>query len=591
MFRSADAKVLMLALAGMLAGGAVAAPALSNPLLAPWRGAHGGVPPFDSIRVEHFKPAIDAAMRDARRHIAHIADNPAPPSFDNTIVALERAGRTYDRVTTLYWLWSGSLSSPALRDLDHEMKPKMAAFNDELVQNEKLFRRIAAVQASPALRRLTPEQQRLVSVRHTEFAKQGAGLAAAQKLRVAAINQRLSVLQTQFAQNELADEENEALVIDDPADLAGLSSEQVDAAAAEAKQRGRADRWVFANTRSAIEPFLTESTRRPLREKAWRMWTSRGDHGEHDNRPLVVEILQLRAERSRLLGFPSFAHWRLADTMAREPERAMRLMTQVFAAAAERVRHDVAAMQALIDAENGGFALQPWDYWHYADKLRRAQYDFDAAELRPYLQLDKVREAMFAAAGRLYGLRFVPVRGVPVFHRDVRVWRVLTRDGRANGLWYFDPYARAGKNSGAWMGSYRSQQRLDGSVTPLVSNNANFIPAAAGQPVLISWDDAITMFHEFGHALHGLASSVTYPSLSGPATLVDFVEFPSQLNEHWLPTKEVLGLLVNAEGQPLPQALVDKVLRARNFNRGFTTAEYVASAIVDMKLHLASPPV
>ena len=589
MIGSLYAKAAPLALFGVLSM-ALAQPAAAppNPLLDPWSGPQGGVPPFDRVAVEHFKPAIETTMQQARQQIAAIADNPSPPTFDNTIVALERAGLSYDRVTMLFGVWSASLNGPQFRELEREMRPRLAAFDDEVVQNAKLFRRIQAVQASPALRRLTPEQRRLVWLYHTRFVKQGAGLDAAQKARVAEINQRLATLQTQFAQNQLADEESEALVLDNAADLAGLAPSQVEALAAEGEKRGLPGRWVVANTRSAMEPFLAASSQRALREKAWRLWTSRGDHGAHDNRPLVVEILQLRAERSQLMGFPTYAHWRLADTMAREPQRALDLMMQVFRASADRVRQDVAAMQAIADAEHGAFALQPWDYRYYAEKLRRAQYDFDAGELRPYLQLDKVREAMFAAAGRLHGLRFVPAPGVPVFHADVSVYRVVAGNGRSMGLWYFDPYARAGKSSGAWMRNFRAQRRLDGAVPALVSNNANFIRAARGEPVLISWDDAVTMFHEFGHALHGLSSSVTYPTLSGTATLLDFVEFPSQLNEHWLPTKEVLNLLVDERGRPLPQELVEKIRRAQNFNRGFMSAEYVASAIVDMRLHLAT---
>jgi peptidyl-dipeptidase Dcp len=348
------------------------------------------------------------------------------------------------------------------------------------------------------------------------------------------------------------------------------------------------------NTRSSVEPFLEYSTRRDLREKVWRTFVNRGDNGdEHDNNALITEILKLRAERAALLGYPTHAHWRIEDQMAKTPERALALLEAVWTPATARVREEVADMQAIADAEGDGIRIEPWDYRHYAEKVRKARYDLDANELKPYLQLDRLREGMFHVAGELFGLRFNPIEPgrVPVYQADMRVWEVVDAGGRHVGLWYFDPYARRGKRSGAWMNAYRAQERFRGEVTTIVSNNANFVPAQPGEPVLISWEDATTLFHEFGHALHGLSSSVTYPGLSGTSVPRDYVEFPSQLLEHWLSVPEVLNRFARhyRTGEPMPAALIEKVRRAEKFNQGFKTVEYLASALIDMKLHLAGP--
>jgi peptidyl-dipeptidase Dcp len=557
-------------------------------LLQPWTGPHGGLPPLGHIDVADFEPALEAGMALQRRNIAYLAANPAPPTFANTVLALERSGAALDRVTSLYDLWRGSLNTAPFQEVQNKMQPRLAAHRDGITQNAALFRRIDAVYRSPEMARLTPEQRRLVWSYHTDFVKQGARLDAAAKQRVAEINQALASLQNAFSQHLRDDEASKALVITDAADLAGLSGADIDAAAAEAARRSRPGAWVFANTRSAIEPFLTRSSRREWREQAWQLWTRRGDEGDaNDNNGLVTRILALRDERTRLLGFPSYAHWKLSDSMAANPQAALDLMLKVWQPAAQAFRRDVAEMQKLVDAEGGGFTVQPWDTRYYAEKLRRSSHDLDLGELTPYLQLDRLREAMFMAAGRLYGLRFTRLSDVPVFHPDASVYDVRRTDGQLVGLWYFDPYAREGKNSGAWMGALRLQNRLDGAATTaIVTNSSNFIRSQPGQPVLLSWDDAVTLFHEFGHALHGLLSDVTYSSLASPNTLDDFGEFPSQLNEHWLGTPAVLAMLVDTAGRPLPQALLDKVRRASTFNKGFEQAEYLASGIVDMKLHM-----
>ena len=561
---------------------------LNNPLLPAWTGPYGGVPPFDKIKVDDFTPALTEAMAENRADIDKIANDPAAPTFDNTIVALERAGQTMNWVSTLYGVWGASMNDPAFRKVQQAMAPKLSAFRDETLHNGKLFARIKAVYDARDSLGLTAEQKRLVWYDYSRFVIQGAQLGEEEKKKLSEINQKLAGLYTKFTQNELADEEEKALIVEKKSDLDGLPKEVIDGAAAEAERRKLPGKWAFANTRSAMDPFLTYAKNRKLREEAFKMWASRGDNGDaHDNNQIAVDILKLRNLRANLLGYPTYAHWHLADTMAKDPQAAMDLMMKVWAPAVAQVHKDVAAMQRIIDAEHGGFKLAPWDYRYYAEKLRKAKYDLDFNEVKPYLQLEHIREAMFWAAGQIYGFQFVKVTDVPVYHDRMSVYQVLGRDGAPIGLWYFDPYARAGKNSGAWMNAYRPQQKLDGPITTIVSNNANFIEGNPGEPVLISWDDAVTMFHEFGHALHGLNSDVTYPSLSGTRTARDFVEFPSQINENWLPTPEVLKFLVNQKGEKLPAALIAKIEKAKTFNEGFKTTEFLASAIVDMKLHLA----
>ncbi|GMU64930.1 MAG: dipeptidyl carboxypeptidase II [Acidobacteriota bacterium] len=588
-----DSLLVRLGAAALLTAAPVAA--ADNPLLAPWSGPHGGVPPFDAIRVEQFRPALEAAMAEQLAEIDAIAARAEPPTFDNTVAAYERSGASLDRVTTAYSVFASTMSTPEFQEIEREMAPKLAALADAITQNEKLFARLEAVYAARETSGLTPEQQRLVWLHTTNFVRAGAKLDAAGKKRMAEINQRLAALYTSFRQNVLADETGYVLWLD-AGDLAGLPESLRAAAAAAAAEHGQPGRWAILNTRSSMEPFLVTSERRDLREKVWRAYYGRGDNGdERDNNAIIREILKLRAERAKLLGYPTHAHWRLEHAMARTPERAMELLEAVWGPAVARAREEVADMQVIADAEavaagTEKFAIEPWDYRYYAEKVRKAKYDLDTDQLKPYLQLERLREGMFHVAGELFGFRFEPAAGVPVVHPDVRVWEVTDREsGRRIGLWYFDPYARTGKRSGAWMATYRRQQRLDGEVTTIVSNNSNFVKGAPGEPVLVSWDDAETLFHEFGHALHGLSSRVTYPTLAGTAVARDYVEFPSQLLEHWLPTPEILSRYAThvSTGEPIPAALVERLERAANFNQGFSTVEYLASALVDLKFHLA----
>jgi peptidyl-dipeptidase Dcp len=565
-----------------------------QPMLAPWGGPHGGVPAFDKVKVADFKPALEAAMAENLAEINAIANNPAAPTFENTIVALERNGQTLVRVNTVYDVWSSTLNDDAFSAIETEMAPKLAAFSDQITQNAALFKRIEAVYKSPETKKLTPEQQRLVEVDYKQFVRAGARLDATAKARLSQINQQLAGLFTKFSQNVLADESDSVLVLKTDKDLGGLPASLRDAAKTTAGTRKIAAAGVITNTRSSIDPFLTYSDQRQLREKAWRMFTNRGDNGgAHDNNAIITQILQLRAERAKLLGYPTHAHLRLDNTMAKTPEAAMQLMEQVWKPAVARVHEEVADMQALAVKEGApaGFKIEPWDYRYYAEKVRKARYDLDQNEVKQYLQLDKMREGMFWVAGELFNFAFVPVTDVPVYHPDVKVWQVNDKTtGKQVGLWYFDPYARPGKRSGAWMNAYRDQQRIDGkNVTTIVSNNSNFVKGKDGEPVLISWTDATTLFHEFGHALHGLSSNVTYPTLSGTNVVRDYVEFPSQLLENWLATPQVLSrfALHYQTGKPIPQALVDRIDKASSFNEGFATVEFLASALIDMKLHLA----
>lgn len=562
-----------------------------NPLLQEWVGPYGGVPPFDQVQIAHFRPALEAAMAENLAEIERIATNAAAPTFENTVAAMERAGRTLDRVHTAYGIWSATLNRPEFQAVEREMAPRLAAFSDQITQNEALFERINTVYNSPDKETRTPEQQRLIWLYHNNFVRAGARLDAESKARLSEINQQLAGLFTRFSQNVLADETDQLLVLRDEAELAGLPQSLRDAAAAAAEARQMPGAWVITNTRSSTDPFLTYSDRRELREKAWRMFVNRGDTpGERDNNPIIGEILQLRAQRARLLGYPTHAHWRLENTMAKTPEAAVELMEAVWTPAVARVREEVADMQEIARAEGANITIEPWDYRYYAEKVRTSRYDLDQNEVKEYLQLDRLREGMFWVAGELFGFEFSPVSDVPVYHPDVRVWEVKNKGtGQQVGLWYFDPYAREGKRSGAWMNEYRSQERFDAEVTTIVSNNSNFVEGQAGEPVLISWDDAKTLFHEFGHALHGLASNVTYPSLAGTAVFRDYVEFPSQLLEHWLSTPEVLQRFAvhYRTGEPIPQELVERIERAATFNQGFGTTEYLASGLMDMKLHLA----
>ena len=563
-----------------------------NPLLADWTGPYNGVPAFDKMSVDLIGPALEAGMAKNLAELDAIAASAEAPTFDNTIVAMERTGWDVGRVFVYFSIYSGNLSSPEFRAVQQQMAPKLAQFQSKITQNKALFKRVEAVRNGAEFATLRPDQQRLVTLVYDQFARNGATLEGDKADRYAAINERLAELHTRFANNVLADEEKYALFLDD-SQLGGLPQSFIDAAAGLAEKRGEPGKYAVVNTRSSMDPFLTYSDERALREQVWRTYYSRGDNGDdNDNNALIAEILQLRDERVALLGYDNYAQWRLEDRMAKTPEQAMALMEAVWPAAIARVAEEVADMQQVADAEGANITIEPWDYRYYAEKVRKARYDLDSNEVKQYLQLDKLREAMFYVAGELFDFDFVPVPegSVPVYHPDVKVWEVKRRStGAEVGLWYLDPYAREGKRSGAWAFAYRGYHELAPKQTVLASNNSNFIKGKPGEPVLVSWDDATTFFHEFGHALHALASNVEYPTLNGGVR--DYTEFQSQLLERWLSTEPVIkNYLVHVEtGEPMPAELIEKIKRAATFNEGFRTTEYLASALIDLKLHTIDP--
>ncbi len=563
-----------------------------GPYLEPWTGKHGGYPRFDMIKVSGIKDALMQGMDIKRKTLKKITDNKEAPNFKNTIAELEICGGPLDRAARFFEIFTSTMNDKEMQKIESEMTPVLQKFHDEVIQNEPLFERIKVVYEVKDKSDLNDEQKRLVEVIYKSFTRRGAGLDKEKKKQLKEINGKLAVLYTDFRHNLLADEENGCLVIEKKEDLAGLSQDLVDAAAAQAKARKKEGKWVIANTRSSMEPFLTFSKNRDLREKGWRIWTSRGDNNDsHDNKKIITEILKLRAKRANLLGFPTHAHWSVDNNMAKTPEAAMDLMLKVWKASTARVKEEVADMQAIADKEGAGIKIEPWDYRYYAEKVRKDKYDLDQNVVKEYLQLDKIREGMFFAAGKVFGVEMKKVDNLPTVHPDITVYEVHS-GGKQIGLWYFDPYARDGKQSGAWMNEYRTQEKFREPITPIVSNNSNFVKGKEGEPVLISWDDAITMFHEFGHALHGLLSNVNYPTLAGTNVKRDFVEFPSQVNERWAITNEVLSkyALHYKTGETIPKDLVEKIRKAKTFNQGFITTEYLASALYDMKIHLASAP-
>ncbi|WP_430694770.1 M3 family metallopeptidase [Rhodopseudomonas faecalis] len=559
---------------------------LDNPLLQPWMTPFE-TPPFDQIKPAHFIPAFEQAFGDHVAEIEAIAADPAAPDFDNTITALERSGRLLNRVAAVFYDLVSAHSSPALLEIDSEVSLRMARHWNPILMNAALFARIDQLYQRRAELSLTPEQARLLERTYTRFRRAGAGLDQSAKDRLAAINERLAQLGTSFSHHLLGDEQDWFMEIG-PDDCDGLPDSFVAAAKAAAEERGLAGKAVVTLSRSSVEPFLKSSTRRDLREKVYKAFIARGDNGNgNDNNAIITEILQLREETAKLLGYPTFAAYRLDDSMAKTPEAVRDLLQRVWRPARARALADRDALQALIAEEGGNFELAPWDWRYYAEKLRQRRADFDDAAIKPYLTLDHMIAAAFDTAQHLFGLSFTLRSDVPVWHPDVRVWEVKDRTGAHKALFYGDYFARPSKRSGAWMTSLRDQQKLDGAIAPLIINVCNFAKGTGGAPALLSPDDARTLFHEFGHALHGLLSDVTYPSLSGTAVFTDFVELPSQLYEHWQEQPQVLQRFArhHQSGEPLPDDLLRRFLAARQFNQGFATVEFVASALIDLEFH------
>src|ERR1700688_3555813 len=558
----------------------------ANPLLKAWQTPLE-TPPFAEIAPEHFLPAFEQAFADHAAEIAAITHDPSAPDFANTITALERSGKLLAKVSGVFYDLVSADSTPALLEIDKEVSLRMARHWNPIMMNAVLFGRIAMLHDNRATLALTSEQMRLLERTYTRFHRSGAGLDEAAKARMAEINERLAHLGTTFSHHLLADEQDWFMELGET-DRDGLSDSFVAAARSAAEERGMAGKAIVALARSSVEPFLKTSGRRDLREKVYKAFVARGDNANtNDNNEIIVEILTLREESARLLGYPTFAAYRLEDSMAKTPQAVRGLLERVWKPARARALADRDALQALIAEEGGNFALAAWDGRYYAEKLRQVRANFDDAAIKPYLSVDHMIEAAFDCATRLFGVSFSERKDVPVWHPDVRVWEVRDRDGRHQALFYGDYFTRPSKRSGAWMTSLRDQQKLDGEVTPLIINVCNFAKGAEGQPSLLSPDDARTLFHEFGHGLHGMLSDVTYPSLSGTNVFTDFVELPSQLYEHWQEQPQVLRQFARhyQTDEPLPDDLLKRFLAARKFNQGFATVEFVSSALIDLEFH------
>jgi len=508
------------------------------------------------------------------------------------MIPMESSGKALNRVFTYYGIMGSNVSSSEFRAVQTELAPRLSEFNSKISQNETLFKRVKAVYDASQKTPLEPQAQRVVDLTYKGFEMNGANLNTEKKKRYAAINKELSRLYTKFANNVLHDEENYVSYLT-KAQLSGLAEGYIKSAAKIATDKGQDGKYAITNTRSSMDPFLTYSTERELRKQVWTNYYSRGDNGDDfDNNELIADILKLRKERVGLMGYDNFAEWRLQNRMAKTPENAMNLMMAVWPAAIARVKEEVADMQTVANELGDHLTIEPWDYRYYAEKVRKKKYDLDSDEVKQYLQLDKLTEALFFTAGELFNYKFSPVEDgtVPVFHADVKVWEVTDKDsGKPIGLWYLDPFSREGKRSGAWATTYRSSTSFEGQTNVLASNNSNFIKPAPGEAVLVSWDDATTFFHEFGHALHFFSADVKYPTLQGGVR--DYTEFQSQLLERWLSTDKVINqfLVHYKTGEPIPATLVEKIKKASTFNQGFGTTEYLASALIDMKLHLADP--
>jgi peptidyl-dipeptidase Dcp len=558
-----------------------------NPLLTQWTTPFG-LPPFESIAPEHYRPAFDTALAEQQAQIAAIAESSDTPTFANTIEALERSGRTLKTVGGVFFNLAGSHTNDALQAIEREMAPILAKHRNSIFMNEALYRRVAALYDRRESLGLDPEQMRVLDRYHTIFVRAGAKLGPEEKKRLAAITERLASLGTQFSQNVLADEKSYQLVLDGEADLEGLPSFLREAAAQAAEERGLKGKHVITLSRSSIEPFLQFSKRRDLREQAFKAWAARGDNGNAtDNKAIIAETAALRAERAKLLGYETFADFKLADTMAKTPDNVLKLLNDVWTPARARAEQERNDLQAQAQAIGDNIAIEPWDWRHYADQVRMARHNLDEAVIKPYFQLDRIIEASFETAHRLFGLSFQELKDFPKYHPDIRAWQVVDANGQAIGTFIGDYFARSSKRSGAWMSAFRSQERLTGDIRPIIVNVMNFAKGGAGEPSLLSFDDARTLFHEFGHGLHGLLSNVTYPLLAGTAVSTDFVELPSQLYEHWLSQPDILRRYAThyRTGEPIPEELLERLMAARNFNQGFATIEYLASAFVDLELH------
>ena len=558
----------------------------ANPLLARWTKSFG-LPPFDKIHTRHFKPALQAGLREHLAEIKKITADPAKPTFANTIIALEKSGRAINRAASVFFNLEATDSTPDLQALSREMAPRFAAHETQILLDQKLFKRVDDLYQRRDALKLTDEERRVLERRHLAFVRAGAKLSSASKARVKIINARLATLVTQFMQNVLKDEQSWRMVLDE-ADLAGLPPSARSGAAQAAADEGLDGKYVITLARASVEGFLTSSSRRDLREKAFKAWIARGAASpETDNRAIMAEAVELRTEHARLMGFSSFAEFSLQDTMAKSPANVSALLAQVWPKAVSRARQECGELSDEARREGGNFEIAPWDWRYYAERVRKARYDFAESEIRPYFQLERMIAASFDCAKRLFGLAFKELHDAPRYHPEVRIWEVTNKEGDHVGIFLGDYFARASKRSGAWMTNFREQHKLGSGQSPVIVNVLNFAKGAPGEAVLLSFDDARTLFHEFGHGLHGLLSNVTFPSIAGTAVSTDFVELPSQLYEHWLSTPEVLERFARhyQTNKPMPPELLGRLKAARNFNQGFATVEYTSSALVDMALY------
>ncbi|WP_072393493.1 M3 family metallopeptidase [Hyphomicrobium sp. CS1BSMeth3] len=566
---------------------AAGASTVRNPLLAKWRTPFE-LPPFEKIRPAHFRPAIDKAIETHKAEVEKIFSNTAAPNFANTVAAMEKAGADLTRVLRVFYNLTSADTNPELQAIEREIAPILSQHHTAIALDPRFFARVDSIYSRSKRMKLDDEQRRVLERTHTSLVRSGARLDEPSKKRMAEINARLATLGTTFGQNVLADEQAYKLVLETEADLAGLPDFVRAAAKRAGNDLGHPGKHVITLARSSIESFLQFSTRRDLREIAFAAWIKRGEGGgEHDNRAVATEILALRAERAHLLGFQTFAKFRLEDAMAKTPEAVRGLLDEVWTAAVRKAGEERDMLQRMVDQEGGNFQVEAWDWRHYAEKVRKAEFDLDEGEIKPYLQLDRIIEASFDTATRLFGLSFEERADLPKYHPDARTWEVKRADGTHAGVFIGDYFARPSKRSGAWMSAFRSQQRLRGDIHPVIVNVLNFARGADGEPTLLSFTDARTLFHEFGHALHGLMSDVTYPSIAGTAVSTDFVELPSQLYEHWLDERAVLQRFArhHKTNAPIPDALIDRLDAANKFNQGFATVEYVSSALADMELH------
>ncbi|MEM9635509.1 MAG: M3 family metallopeptidase [Pseudomonadota bacterium] len=564
----------------------------ANPLLADWTTPFE-LPPFDEIEPAHFEEAFDSSMKEARRESDAVADQEAAPTFENTIAALEKSGKQLTKVARTFFNLTGADTNEAIQKIERDIAPKLAKHSSDMLLNAKLFARISTLWNERDTLGLDEEEAKVLERYYKMFQRAGAGLDEAGKTRMAELSQRLATLGTNFSQNVLKDESTYQLVLESDEDRAGLPDFLLTAAAEAAKERDLDGKHVITLSRSSIEPFLQFSTNRGLREEAFKAWSARGENGgDTDNREIIKETLILRSEKAKMLGYADFASFKLDDTMAKSPENVRELLTKVWEPAVSQARDEEAKLADMAQDEGNNHAIEAWDWRFYSERVRKEEHDLDEAELKPYLQLDNIIQAAFDTAHRLFGLSFKELEDLPVYHPDVRAFEVMDRQGNHVGLFLGDYFARPSKRSGAWMSAFRSQHKTEGVVAPIIVNVMNFSKGAPGEATLLTFDDARTLFHEFGHALHGLLSNVTYPMISGTSVARDFVERPSQLYEHWLSEPEVLSKFAvhYKSGEPMPKALLEKLLAAANFNQGFATVEYTASALIDLELHLLDDP-